>query len=264
MAANGRAVQTLDAEGCRRLADALGDQPDTIIAGHALRQGLCSAYTVGLPDHPRAALVQTWVQPDEPLGFGADPALVWELLQVAQGWTCVRVALDVAEPLGATIARARGVGVRYLDDVVHVLPGPPAAYHDARVRLLTPADVALLEAAPPELRLSGFPSVGALLAEGAVAGAIVGGLVVATASTAALNARYAEVGVYTTAAYRRQGLSTAAAGLVCQAVRATGRTPVWSAGDHNAASLRVAAKLGFVEVSRGRYAILERAASLQV
>ena len=36
---------------------------------------------------------------------------------------------------------------------------------------------------------------------------------------------------------------------------------MWSAGGHNAASLRVAEKLGFVEVSRRVYVIPERAAN---
>jgi predicted GNAT family acetyltransferase len=74
----------------------------------------------------------------------------------------------------------------------------------------------------------------------------------------ACSALYGEVGVYTAEAYRGQGMATAAASLVVQGVRETGRVPVWSAGGTNAASLRVAEKLGYVEVSRRRYVIPKR------
>ena len=48
-------------------------------------------------------------------------------------------------------------------------------------------------------------------------------------------------------------VATAAAALVAERVQAHGRIPVWSCGGTNVASLRVAAKLGFREVSRRVY-----------
>jgi RimJ/RimL family protein N-acetyltransferase len=47
--------------------------------------------------------------------------------------------------------------------------------------------------------------------------------------------------------------------MVARAVRAAGQTPVWSCGESNEASLRVAGKLGFVEVGRRTYVIPEAA-----
>jgi predicted GNAT family acetyltransferase len=67
--------------------------------------------------------------------------------------------------------------------------------------------------------------------------------------------------VYTKEAYRRRGFATAAASLVARRVQEAGQIPVWSAGGHNVASLRVAEKLGFEEVSRRVYVIPERATS---
>jgi predicted GNAT family acetyltransferase len=65
------------------------------------------------------------------------------------------------------------------------------------------------------------------------------------------------VGVYTEEAFRGRGFATAAASLVIQRVQEMGRIPVWSAGEHNIPSLAIAQKLGFVEVSRRRYVILD-------
>jgi len=59
--------------------------------------------------------------------------------------------------------------------------------------------------------------------------------------------------VVTLAPWRGRGLSTAAAALVCADVQAAGQTPVWSTAEDNAASRRVATKLGFVEVLRRVY-----------
>jgi predicted GNAT family acetyltransferase len=130
-----------------------------------------------------------------------------------------------------------------------------ADFHHPNVRELGPADLSLLGAAPLELRASLWESTAVLLKEGVVACAIIEGEIVATALTSAYSDGYADVGVYTCEAYRSRGLATAAASLVARRVQQAGRTPVWSAGGTNAASLRVAHKLGFEEVSRRRYVI---------
>jgi GNAT superfamily N-acetyltransferase len=51
---------------------------------------------------------------------------------------------------------------------------------------------------------------------------------------------------------RGQGLSTACAGAVCQDARDRGHLPSWTTSPDNAASLRVAAKLGFTLRRRDR------------
>ena len=48
----------LDREGCRILADALGDTPETTISVHRLRDGFCRAYVAGDPARFDAAMVQ--------------------------------------------------------------------------------------------------------------------------------------------------------------------------------------------------------------
>jgi predicted GNAT family acetyltransferase len=62
--------------------------------------------------------------------------------------------------------------------------------------------------------------------------------------------------VATLPAYRRRGFATAAAALVATAIQAGGRIPVWSCGETNQASLRVATNLGFEPVLRRVYIIL--------
>ena len=46
------------------------------------------------------------------------------------------------------------------------------------------------------------------------------------------------------------GLATASESIVARRIKDLGRIPVWSAGEDNEASLHIAAKLGFAEVSR--------------
>ncbi len=59
-------------------------------------------------------------------------------------------------------------------------------------------------------------------------------------------AGYEDIGVATEPEYRGLGLSVACATGLCDDIRARGRTPSWSTSPDNAASLRVAEKLGFV------------------
>lgn len=124
---------------------------------------------------------------------------------------------------------------------------------------LTLADLPLLEAIPPALHVDGFGSLEALLSEGIVAGALIDGQIVAIARTSARSERHGDIGVATLEAWRNHGFATAAAALVARDVQAARQIPVWSAGAHNAASLRVAEKLGFTEVGRHRYVIIDSA-----
>jgi RimJ/RimL family protein N-acetyltransferase len=57
------------------------------------------------------------------------------------------------------------------------------------------------------------------------------------------------------AAHRGQGMCTAAAALAAQAVQLMGLIPVWSAAYNNHASLRVAQKVGYVEVGYWVYLV---------
>jgi predicted GNAT family acetyltransferase len=99
-----------------------------------------------------------------------------------------------------------------------------------------------------------------LLTHGIAACAIVAGQIVSFAHTYARSERHADIGVATVEAWRGRGFGTAAASLVARRVQEAGQTPVWSTGEDNAASLRVARKIGFTQVSRRTYLVLARGA----
>jgi hypothetical protein len=151
-----------------------------------------------------------------------------------------------------------GVRVRYLDDIyLHLVQPAPALRSDV-VQRLTLADLPLLEAAPPDLHTGGFGSLAGLLSEGIVVGAIMDGRIIAIARTSARSERHSDIAVATLEGWRNHGLATAAAAVVAQELQVAGQIPVWSAGAHNPASLRIAQKLGFTKVARRRYVILDR------
>ena len=246
----------LDVAGLAELADTLGDTPHTIMATQLLRRALCQAHVTGTPQRFEGAIIQARDFPGEPTGYGVDHHALWALLQSIEGWFCILVSTECAPALGERMEAELGVHVRYLDDICCAMPGfAPAHAHEA-VRLLTLDDLDLLEAAHREFRASCYANTRDLLTNGIVACAIVDGKVAATALTGARSARYAEVGVFTQEGHRGQGLATAAAALVCAQVQSESQQPVWSAGAHNTPSLRVAEKLGFVEIGRKTYAIV--------
>ena len=80
----------------------------------------------------------------------------------------------------------------------------------------------------------------------------------ATSFVAARGQRYVDIGVYVLENYRRRGLATAAASLVARSVQSDALIPVWSCGSHNIPSLKLAQKLGFIEVSRRTYVVIDK------
>jgi RimJ/RimL family protein N-acetyltransferase len=104
-----------------------------------------------------------------------------------------------------------------------------------------------------------FGSIEDSLKYGIVAGAIIKGHIVSVADCC-IAEKYAEIGVFTEEAWRKHGFSTACTALVAEAIQKRGLIPVWSTGEDNIASQRVALKLGFHEVSRMIYIIPMRVA----
>jgi len=120
------------------------------------------------------------------------------------------------------------------------------------------SDTPLLEAAPKAVRGAGFESAEAMLTDGLVAAAIVEGQIVSIAHTSARSRTYADIGVATLEPWRNRGFSSAAAALVAQKIQEAGQIPVWSTGEENFASLRVAEKLGFTKEGVLTYVMLQQ------
>jgi len=237
------------------IAGWLGDVPTTVISRHFMREGQVEVFCVGSPHAPEGVVVQVANYPEEPIAFGEADAIASVLPELA-GWTSINVPVDAADALIEPVRVAAGAAsVRTLDDIYFALTTPVADITLPNVRLLTADDRATLDAAPPEL-IGG--STGVLIEEmawGHVAGAIREGQVVSIAHTFARSERHVDIGVVTLEPWRRQGLATAAAAEVARAIQRDGMTPVWSCGGTNAASLAIAARLGFQEVDRRTYLV---------
>ncbi|MYB96270.1 GNAT family N-acetyltransferase [Candidatus Poribacteria bacterium] len=240
---------------CLVLSDVIGDTPTTVISASRLKQGACSAYVVGTLPDVTAALVFDAYCPDEPSGFGTDAEALWQLLKATDGWSCINVDTSCATSLGALIEADRDTTIRYYGDVYHALLKPVHCYPNKVVRLLTPEDGTRLAKAPAEVQGNGYKTHTKMITDGIAAGAIVDNNIVAIAHTYAENNLHADIGVSTIETWREKGFATAAAALVAQEIQARGKVPVWSCGEDNIASLRVAQKLGFTEVGRRTYVI---------
>jgi len=234
------------------LADALGDSPFTVITTHLLRRRWCRAWMAGSPQRFDALVLHHIHDSSEPASFGDDAEAIWRLLQNVQGWTCIESSQAIAPALGKLIEQHLHVPVRTLQDIHHTLTQPAPDLPHPDVRLLTTNDLSMIEAAQPAM-----PRNQTIwkLREGAMAGALVDGQLVAWAQTYTISTKYCDVGVFTHEAYRRRGFSTACTALVAKAMQQRGLIPVWSTGETNAASLAVARKVGFREVGRMVYAI---------
>ncbi len=248
-------IRRLEPSECEALIRALGDTPETVIAVHQLRHGLCQAYAEAGAYRHDAVVLRPSRPSDELLGFGPDVESLGRVLRGLPGWSCVCVEDRTASRLGPILESQVGRPIRYIMDIYHTLDGPVVAVSHPSVRNLTGEDLGLLSAAPSGIRGAclGFGTFEQLLEAGAVAGAVIEGELVAAASTWAVSARYADLAVVTAGRWRGRGLATACARLLIAEIRRSGREPVWSTGEDNVASLRVARKLGFKEVGRRTY-----------
>lgn len=237
------------------IADALGDTPESAISCDRLRRGFARAHVLGDIERPRAVIMQSDFIPTDPIAFGDSAEEIWSLLLTVQGWRCVNAPGAVAPDLQQIMIAETGRQWSPMPEIHYRMDRLNDSFPNSDVRRLTLADVGLLEAATDAFGLDGwrFGSAEALLRDGYAAGAVVDGLLASVAFTTAITPMFGEVGISTLAPYRGRSYSTAAAALVCADVRAAGLTPVWSTGEDNVPSRRVAEKLGFTEVSRRVY-----------
>ena len=206
---------------------------------------------------PGAAIVRSHSLRSEPWCLGKGPAAVLELLRPLIDWRSQglspNVAAHIAGPLADLAEKEFGVEVQIYGDIYHTLTDPVANVPVPEVRQLRLDDVPLLAEYRGSAGGTGFATFEDLLTDGVAAGAVVEGRLVGLAHTNAVTARHADIGVATRKGFRRLGFATAAACIVARRVQEKGLVPVWSAGEDNEASLAVAAKLGFKEVSRRVY-----------
>ena len=239
------------------LADALGDTPETALPAHYLRRGLADAYVAGTAPCFDGVIVRSHSLPGEPWCFGEDPSAVWELLRPLNGrdlrGMSPNVSPELARPLASLMEKENGLQVHHYGDIYHTLTEPVEGFAVPEVRPLNLGDAGLLAAYRNNPRGMGFATLEDLLANGLAAGAVVRSRLVALAHTNAVTASYGDIGVVTDEAWRGMGFASAAASIVAHRIQERGLTPVWSAGEDNIASLRVAVKLGFMEVSQRAY-----------
>ncbi len=179
------------------------------------------------------------------------------LLHPLNDWGSQRMSPNVdasiAAPLADLAEKHLVVEVELYADIYHTLTSPVADVPVPEVRQLGLDDVPLLTAYRGDARGTGFATFNDLLRDGFAAGPIVDGRLVGLAHTNAVTTRHADIGVATRKEFRRRGFASAAASVVARLIQERGLVPVWSAGEDNDVSLRVAARLGFIEVSRRVY-----------
>lgn len=242
-------VHTVTPEEMPLLAASLGDSPETVIAHHLLTSRACNAWCVGDVRQPSAAIVQAHAFLAEPIVFGHAPEDIARIMPFVQGWDVFLVPTYLAHTLERTVTTLAGTGaLNTLEDVYHVLDGPiPDIERREDVRLLTDEDMLLMAGMDELQQTSAYKPI--------VAAGLVDGEVVSLAHTFAWSPLYVDLGVTTHEEFRNQDYATSAAAIVAEEARKRGRTPVWSCGAHNEASLRIAEKLGFRETSRRTYLI---------
>ena len=219
----------------------LPERPGPLVGLHVLQTGNGACYADRWPD-PQALLVNTAGN----YSLLGSPAALQPvgLASLVHGF--VETSPDF-EPL---LQAAFGTVQRW-PRLIFELPAEPGhlgrAWGGVTFRRLQNEDAFHLWGLSPEcnwvVKTWGGP-VGAATS-GMAWGAFVDGRLVSVALSFFVGERYEELGVVTEPAYRGQGISAAVAGQLAWDIRARGRIPSWTTSTDNAASQRVAEKIGF-------------------
>jgi hypothetical protein len=214
------------------------ERPGPLVAQHVALTGNGAILADRWPE-PRAALAAT----ADNLALAGDPAALAPAdLQGVAGF------LDAPQGF-APLLRASFPDMALWDRVIYALDGPPrlAPVVGAEVRRLAAGDAHQLWALSREsawvAKTWGGPQ--GLAASGMAWGGFAGGRLAAVACTFFAGRSYEEIGVATEPGYRGRGLSAACAAGLCGDIIARERRPSWTTSPDNAASMRVAEKLGF-------------------
>ncbi len=235
----------------------LNDLPFTVIPIHLLNKKLCRVYAIGDILNYQAIIIQPVQLKSEPIAIGETIEAIGELLSIVDSWECINVSKNIALALSLHLETGFHKQTKLYKDMYYCLKNSPNITENKSVRLLDINDLEILSKAKPELQGAGFKSGAEMLNEGVVAGAIIDNNLVAIAHTSAFSDKYADVGVYTLPDYRGQGFAKATAALVCDKLKKQNLTPVWSCGEDNFPSIKIAENLGFEYFDHLTYLIPE-------
>ncbi len=217
------------------------EQPGPLVGPHVRNTGHGQVWADGWPA-PRALLAET----TDNYALRGDPA-AWDVAQLrARLHGFVEASAEYA-PLLRAINPALVVWPR----VVYALDGPPPDKpkrpRRSRVRALQPGDAPALAGLSAEVSwaFKTWGGAAGALAGGTLWGAWLDGRLASVAGTFYRGDVYEDLCVATEPAFQGLGLSTACAAGLCAAIVARGRQPSWNTSTDNAASRRVAEKLGF-------------------
>jgi RimJ/RimL family protein N-acetyltransferase len=214
---------------------------------------LCGPHVIGTG---RGALfADRWPEPRAVLAAVAgNYALRGDPTAVRPDWLQDRLAGFVDAPEAfAPLLREAFPDLKVWDRVVLALADKPRAVasEGAELRRIGPRNAHHVWALAPDIdwisKTWGGPP--GLAASGLAFGAFVEDRLASLAVPFFVGSRYEDVGIVTDTEFRGRGLSPACAAAVAVDVSARGRRTSWSTSPENAASLRVAHKLGF-EVDR--------------
>ncbi|HZD03082.1 MAG TPA: GNAT family N-acetyltransferase [Actinomycetes bacterium] len=215
------------------------DRPGPLVGLHVIRTGNGTCLVDRWPE-PRALLVETAAN----YSVAGDP----EALAPADLRGRLRGFVEAPPPF-VPLLRAAFPRLLVWDRVVLALDGPlrPAPAPRQLVRRLGAGDAAALaalsEGSSWVSRTWGGPA--GLASSGTAWGAFSLDRLVSVAGVFFVGDHYEEIGVATEPGFRGRGLSSACAGAVCADILRRGHTPSWTTSQDNAASVRVAHKLGF-------------------
>ena len=255
MSTGARKIKQVEQESFANICKLIGDLPQDVIENHALIQRDAVVYCKEAIDNIRSFLLATPYEPDEFTCYGNDVAEIAELLEQIDRVKGLVMELNISDEFLNKFPRRYGRDFSSCRDNTYVLTGPHNIKAERSV-LFDREDLSIIKSASDFFDWYGFKSGADMLKAGFIAGIVENGELVSAAYTAALTAKYVNIGIRTKRGFRGRGYATDSAARVLDAVQDTHLIPVWNALDNNTASISICENMGFTKVYEKQYLYL--------
>ena len=245
-------MKTMTLEHSLYICRSIGDLPQDVIENHSLTQKHATVYFQGSVSDPESFAIATPYEPGEVTCYGVNLGEIFDSLCDTGKFDGFVLETSSKEALIGRFGQKYGKKLTSSSTCTYTLLGGQGRMATDAI-LVGKQDSDLIARASEHFDWYGFHSVEEMLEAGFIAGVVRDNELVSVAYTSAFSPRYVDIGVRTRCEYRGKGYATASAAMVLEALRPTGKTPVWNVTTDNGASIRICRKLGFRKVYEKSY-----------
>lgn len=249
-------IKKLDPKYFNNIVQKMGDQPYNMFCNHALLKKTAHVYYSGTEDNIDSCIIDSFNQPGSPVSYGNDSKAIMEQLSKLDTIHGFLVNDNKnLEPFKNAFHSSFGIKVCTYNFNIYILKKRIQRLSTRAIKL-EQKDICLLENSLDEFNWHHSIDFYEILDSGYIFGIIEDGKLISVAASSLLTNNHANINVYTSHKYIRNGYANDCANKLIDFIFDNDKIPVWHAIFENAISKQFAKQLNFQKVHESFY--LER------